>query len=355
MQAKHCTVRSLLTLCALQGGLLVAPCASAAAVPPTEATVEQKQAAIDHFRAGKEAIESKDWARAVSEFRASLALVESPNARLELARALRDSDDLPDAWDEYGRAIDSATKLLAKEVRYTRTAEAATEEQRELQARLAFFVVSVVGAPEGSTLKVGGRVVPSEQWTKPVAAPAGPVDVLLADSKGVELVHKTVDVSVGQTSQVALEVPAIGGPPGRQGASLAAGDDEKPEGTDQTLPRSDLAVASPSNLRPFSYLAAGIGVAGLAAFGVFGLMSNSTYSDLKSACPASTGGCPPGKQSEISAGRTEQTVANVGLVLGLLGATVGVTLFIFSIPAKSTVTSATLLVGPEYVGLRGTL
>jgi predicted RNA-binding Zn ribbon-like protein len=355
MRAKHCPVRSLLALCALHGGLLVARCANAAAVPPTEATAEQKEAAIDHFRAGKEAIESKNWALAATEFRASLALVESPNARLELARALRDSDDLPDAWDEYGRAIDSATKLLAKEVRYTKTAEAATEEQRELGAKLAFFVVTVVGAPEGSRLKVGGRVVPPEQWTKPIAALAGPVDLLLADSTGLELAHKTVDASVGQTSQVAFDVLATGGPPGRQGASLAAADDEKPEGTDQTLPRGDLAAASPSKLRPFAYVAAGIGVAGLATFGAFGVMSNSTYSNLKSACPPSTGGCPPGKQGEISAGRTEQTVANVGLVLGLLGATVGVTLFIFSIPAKSSVTSAVLLVGPEYVGIKGTL
>lgn len=356
MRAIHCAVLPLLALCALCGVLLFAPCARAAGVPPTEATAEQKQAAIDHFHAGKAAIESKSWQRAASEFRASLALVESPNARLELARVLRDSDDLGEAWDEYGRAIESAVKLLAKEVRYAKTAEAATAERRDLESKLAFFVVSVRGEPEGATLKVGGRVVAPDQRTKPIAAPPGAVDILLADGAGRELARQTANAVAGQTTQVALdasEVAAGAVSPGRQ--PLDASGDEKPDGADQTLPADEFAASSRGKLRPLAYIAAGIGVAGLATFGTFGVMSNSTYSDLKGACPASTGGCPPGKQGEINAGRTEQTVANVGLVVGLLGAAAGVTLFVVTIPSKSSAIRAALWVGPEYIGVKGTL
>jgi hypothetical protein len=357
MPVIHCAVRPLLALCALSGVMFVTRCASAAGVPPTEATAEQKQAAIDHFRTGKEAIESKTWDRAVSEFRASLALVESPNARLELARALRDSDDLGDAWDEYGRAIESATKLLAREARYARTAEAATAERHELEMKLAFVAVTLAGAPEGATLKVGGRVVAFDQRTR-VAAPAGVVDVLLADSAGRELARQTVNALVGQTTQVALDAnqvtaQSVAASRGRQ--PIDASEDERPNGGDQTLLKNDFAVSSRTKLLPLAYIAAGIGVAGLATFGTFGVMSNSTYGDLKSACPSSTGGCPPGKQGEISTGRTEQTVANVGLVVGLLGAAVSVTLFVLTVPSKSSAVSAALCFGPEYLGLNGTL
>jgi hypothetical protein len=347
-----------LALCALYGVLLVARCANAAGVPPTEATAEQKQAAIDHFRTGKEAIESKNWERAASEFRASLALVESPNARLELARVLRDSDDLGDAWDEYGRAIESATKLLAKEARYAKTAEAATAERHELETKLAFVMVSVLGASEGATLKVGGRIVASDQRTKPIAAPAGAIDILLADGSGRELARQTVNAVVGQTTQVALDAnqvtaQSVAASPGRRPPDASA--DEKPDGADQTLPTNDVTVSSQTKVRPLAYVTAAIGLAGLATFGTFGVMSNSTYSDLKSACPSSTGGCPPGKQGEISAGRTEQTVANVGLVVGLLGAAAGVTLFVVTMPAKSSSVAAVLWVGPDYIGFKGTL
>jgi hypothetical protein len=112
-----------------------------------------------------------------------------------------------------------------------------------------------------------------------------------------------------------------------------------------------------TKLRPFAYVAGGVGVAGLATFAIFGLMSNSTFSDLQSACPSSHGGCSPsaGKSDEISSGQTQQLVANIGLVAGLVGVAAGATLFILSMPPKSPVANAALVVAPGYLGVKGSL
>jgi hypothetical protein len=101
-------------------------------------------------------------------------------------------------------------------------------------------------------------------------------------------------------------------------------------------------------------VAGGVGVAGLAMFTIFGLMDNSTYSDLKNACPGNM--CPPDKQSQIDSGRTQQTLANVGLVVGALGLAGGATLFALSLSSKpSTAPSTALVAAPGFVGLRGSL
>src|SRR5579884_946654 len=198
--------RMLLAVClALAGAALPCRLASAAGVSPLEATPDQKKNATDHFKAGKDAIAVKDWDKAVAELRASLDVVDSPNARLELARALRDSGQPDQAWTEYGRVIDDATKLCATEERYAKTADAATNERLELLPKLAFVTVTVAHAPADATLKVAGRPVPADQWAAPIVAPPGAVDVVLTGGDGKELARKTVNVAVGEKAPVALD------------------------------------------------------------------------------------------------------------------------------------------------------
>jgi hypothetical protein len=353
------TLCSHVALCALSGALLLSRGALASPVLPAAATPDQKKQAMDHFAAGKQAIESKNWERAAMELRASLDVVDSPNARLELARALRDSTKFGEAWVEYGRVIETATKLAATEDRYAKTADAATTERAAIEDKLAFVIANAPSAPAGATLKVGGRDVPPEQWAAPVVATPGAVDVVLSDSSGKEIARKTVSVQVGQRTPVNLDAnpaPAAAPPP-----PAAVSDEDKPPGTATDEPKpAEAPPPPPSNmtkLRPFAYVAGGVGVAGLATFAIFGLMSNSTFNDLKSACPPSNGGCPAssGKSGEISSGQTQQTVANVGLTLGLVGLAAGATLFVLSMPPKSSAANAALYIGPGTIGVKGTL
>ena len=93
-------------------------------------------------------------------------------------------------------------------------------------------------------------------------------------------------------------------------------------------------------------------MAGLLTFTIAGLMAHSTYGDLQNSCG---GGCPPSKEGEISSGKTQQTLANVGLVVGLVGVAAGATLFVLSLHHDAPGPSAAVVVGPAWLGVRGTL
>jgi hypothetical protein len=352
MRPSDRTIRSILAVSALSLVALATPLASAAGVDPSSATPAQKKEAMDHFTTGKQAFEAKNYEKAAIELRASLDVVDSPNARLELARALRDGGKLGEAWAEYERVVQGATKLAAKEERYKKTADAATSERTEVEAKLAFVLVAVAHAPAGAVLKVGGTTVPQDRWDDPIVAPAGAVDVVLSDASGKELTRQTVMATVGQKLPVDLDAqpPAPPATP-RDVAPEDKPDYARPPQPDTTPPPSSSGRAG---LRPWAYVAGGLGVAGLATFTVFGLMSNSNYSDLQSSCHPVTA-CPASKSSELDNGKTYQLVANIGLGVGIVGVAAGATLFVLSLGGKSGPATTGLVVGPSFVGVRGTL
>ncbi|HEY6460749.1 MAG TPA: hypothetical protein VIY73_11385, partial [Polyangiaceae bacterium] len=117
-------------------------------------------------------------------------------------------------------------------------------------------------------------------------------------------------------------------------------------------PEAPVSSSPTSPLRTWAYVAGGVGVAGLVTFTIAGVMARSTYDDLNGACHG--GPCPPDKDGEISSGKTQQTLANVGLVIGIAGIAAGATLFVLSMPRGSASASAALVVGPGNVGVRGT-
>ncbi|HTQ42673.1 MAG TPA: tetratricopeptide repeat protein, partial [Polyangiaceae bacterium] len=267
-----------MALSALSLAVLATPLASAAGADPSSATPAQKKEAMDHFTAGKQAFEAKNYEKAAMELRASLEVVDSPNARLELARALRDGGKLDEAWAEYERVVQDATKLAAKEERYAKTADAATTERTDVEAKLAFVLVAVAHPPAGAVLKVGGKTVSQDQWDEPIVAPAGAVDVVLTDATGKELARQTVMATVGQKLPVDLDArPA----PAPTPAPTVIAPEDKPDNGPPPADAPSRPASPRAKLRPYAYVAGGVGVAGLAAFTIFGLMSNSAFSDLQ--------------------------------------------------------------------------
>jgi len=346
--------RSLIASCAVSLALLVAGSAFASPVSPTQANATQKNEAMAHFTAGKQAIGAKNYDRAIAELRASLQVVDSPNARLELARALRDAGKRAEAWTEYQRVIEDATRMAGSEPRYAQTADAATAERRDLESKLALVEVTPEHAPASATLRVGGRTIPPEQWTAPIVVSPGAVDVVLVDGSGKELARATVAASTGRKADVTLDAqppPAPPAPAAVEPPPSVAPDSAPSAGADVGSP----APSSRGKLRTYAYVAGAVGIVGAAGFAIFGLMSDSTYNDLTSACPPPNHQCPATKQSEISTGRTQQTIANVSAAVAVVGLAAGATLLVLSLPHKSDSTSTALLVGPSFVGVRGSL
>ena len=94
---------------------------------------------------------------------------------------------------------------------------------------------------------------------------------------------------------------------------------------------------------------------GLATFGVFGALNNSKFSDLEDQC--SNNQCPADLESDADTGRTYQTIANVGLIVGGVGLAAGAVLFLTSDSGSkensASSTTPVVGVGPGSVMVRG--
>lgn len=335
------SLRSALTIAAAIALTTVAGEASAAGVAPSAATKEQKDKAQSHFLRGKELYGQNKFDAALAEFTSSFDVVASPNTRLYVARCLREMGKDVQAYNEFGRTAAEARELAKSDARYEKAAEAAEQDQKALEPKIGLVAVDVQHASPSTTLKVGGEEIRREQWNQPVAVTPGSADVV-AETPGRPAAKKSVTVAAGQRESVSVDAAA-------EPAPAQASIDKNEKAVEVSTP-SDRA-----GLRPYAYVAGGVALAGLATFTVAGLLSNGTYSDLEQACGGERA-CPPGHEDDISSGKTQQTIANVGLVVFVLGAAGAVTLWVLSAPSKSaspTAASAKVVTRGSYLGLEG--
>lgn len=307
-------------------------------VLPDVATPVQREQAQQRFARGKEFLAKKDYEGAIAEFRASHEIVASPNTRLEIARCLRGTGKLVAAYVELGRTAVEAKELLAQDNRYQKAYDAATAERAELEPKLGFVSLNVQNASDATSVTVGGEEIRRAAWGDPAPVAAGATDVVVS-TPGHPPVKRTVTLVAGQ--KTTLTIDAMAGEP-----TPAAAPPPAPE----PAPAVDTG-GSRSSLRPWAYVAGGVGAAGLVTFGIAAIMAKSTYDDLNTACNG--GPCPPGKNGEISSGKTQQVVANVGLGVGIVGVAVGATLFVLSMPKSTADSGAALVVTPTGLKLDG--
>jgi hypothetical protein len=314
--------------------------AHAAGVSPARATPVQREQAQSRFLKGRSLYNAKKYDAALAELNASLDIVASPNTRLYIGRCLRDMGRTVAAYVELGRAAVEAKELVHEDTRYEQAATASLEERNQLEPKLGFVEVSVTHAGPDTTLRVSGDEVRRGGWAEPVPVLPGNVE-LAVETPGHAPVTETIDIKAGEKKQVALDAAA--------------------ESSAASSSASAASLATPregthSVMRPLAFATAGIAVAGLATFLVAGAMSNSTYSDLEKACGPNP--CPPGHDGDISAGQTQQTLANVGLGVFGVFAAASVTLFVLGTPSKGAPpkaggASARVAAGPSFVTVQG--
>jgi hypothetical protein len=325
--------------------------AHAESVTPADATPVQREQAQGRFARGKALHGEGKFQEALAEFEASLDIVASPNTRLYVARCHRAMDNFVRAYVELGRTAVEASELARDDPRYAQTAESALEERKELEPKLGFVDVAITRASSETRLVVSGDEVRRGGWDEPVPVMPGTAEIVV-QTPGLLPITRSLSVAAGEKHSV--EIDAASAEP----EAVAVPDEAPPVPVEEP---------SPGPLRPLAYAAGGLAIAGFATFAIAGAMANGTHSDLERACGA--GPCPPGHEDDISAGRTQQTIANVGLGVGILGAAAAVTLFLVSKPTPAPATGATarsgrsgsegfgvrtqILAGPSFVGLRG--
>jgi hypothetical protein len=342
--------------------------AFAAGVDPTAATPQQKFFAQSHFTRARGALTLKNLPLALDEFRASYDVVASPNTRFSIARCLRDMNRLPEAYIEFGKTDAEATAAAASDPRYAQTADAAKKEQDAVATQIGLVTVTITNADPDATLTVAGAAVDRASWTLAVPVAPGAIEVVLS-SGGKQIAKQSVTVAAGEKKVVAIDAKPVVAPPPvvpvvppttAKGGVAHDDDDDNPWEKQQKQQAASAALAPVAEtnprakLRPYAYVAGGVGAAGLLTFAIFGLLEKSTYSGLQTDCPNHV--CPSSKFSDVSTGQTQQTVANIGLIVGAVGVAAGATLFVLSLPKSSaSSSSASLVVAPSFIGLRGSL
>jgi hypothetical protein len=325
--------------------LAVGTPAGAVGVSPGAATPVQREQAQAMFKRGKGLFDAKKYPDALAAFQASMEVVASPNARLYVARCLRETGKLVEAYVEFDRTAIEANEHAREDSRYARTGASARVERDAIAPKIGFVVVRVDHATDATRLKVAGEDIRQAGWAEPIP------------------------VAPGET-EIVVETPPS--PPQRTTVTVAAG--EKKTAPVDAAPASGAVASSAAAprdrraLRPYAYVAGGVGALGMLTLAIAGILSDTTYSDLSSSCK---GPCPPSKQSEVSTGQAEQTAADVGLAIGIVGLGIGTTLFLLSLPPKGSDTSgdtpkppgaepglptpsASVSLGPGWLGLRGT-
>lgn len=325
-------------------GLLVADLASAAGIPIEKAGKEQLKAAQRTFEAADGLFDAKRYKEAITAYRASYEIVASPNSRLMIARSLVALGQLDDAYYELVGAVSDAKTAAAADAKYATTLKAAEAELAAMEPNVGRIELVIADSMKDAKVNVGPRTIAILDLDKPVVVTPGNVVVYAKRSDG-KSVRTVISVAAGATVKVELDIPAEAAETPDPVAPAPA--PVTPSATPRGAPKQS------SSLRTGAYVAGGVGVLGVATFAVFGLMNKSKFDDLESSC--TEGHCGSGRQDDIDAGRRFQTIANVGLVVGIIGLGSGATLFFLSGEPKKPEKSASLRlrVAPGYAALGG--
>jgi hypothetical protein len=282
------------------------------------------------FEKGQRLFKAGKIADALSLFREIADANGSPNARLYVGHCLQQLGKYVEAHKAFTGVVKETTRR--GDAKYEPTREAALAQLGLLEPRIAKIVVSLADVPPGLAVTLDGTALEEKDLGSPVVVEPGAHKVE-GTATDMAPVSRDVTVEAGESKTTILAFKKLDTP-----APAAV-----PE---PVAPKPETPVSKPFPLRTFGFVAGGVGVAGLTVFTVAGLMAKSTFHRMSDVC--GTAGCSqPGQLDDIDKGRSQQTIANVGLVIGLVGLTAGATLVILGgrssaseAPAKVAVSGA---------------
>jgi hypothetical protein len=301
------------------------------------ATPAQTMKANMAYKRGVLALRLNKPVEALERFRESYAIVASPNSRLMVVQALAELGRDVAAYHEAVALVAEAEAAAAKAARrYEATLKAARAELEAAEARVALVKVSVAAPADDVAITVGGAPLAREVWGTPQPYAPGSLEIVITSAAGSR--SRTLEATAGESFEVELTAPRA-----------------RPE---REAPKPDTPVAEPEDpgVSPLVILGGvslAIGAIGFAGFAGFGTLSNDRIDELESACPDPQR-CDQAFEPLADEGRTYQTVANVGLGLGITGVAAGAILLIVGLTATPSdgEEGATLLVSPGGVTLR---
>lgn len=182
---------------------------------PISAAPAARRKAQGRFLKGRDLFLAKKYQQALAEFRASIEMVASPNARLYAARCLRESGELIDAYSELERTETEAKALAERDARYAQTAQSANEEKTDLKGSLAFITFAIKNAKQETRVTLGHEEIQPESWKTVRPIMPGTVDVTVETPPDPPK-RQTLTLAAGETKTVEVEAVLPPAPPDRK-------------------------------------------------------------------------------------------------------------------------------------------
>lgn len=284
--------------------------------------------AMDLFAAG-------DYAAAHAKFAEADGLVPAPTLKLRMARCLDKLDRLQEAAAIYREVIAYELDRFAPAV-HRQARKQAVPELAALLEQVPSVVVSVEGPDAGAArVTIDGEPFPDGELGQ--EHPIDPGVYRFEARVGDRVVTETVDLARGETERVALALPMSPEPDPVPGS--APGGDPSEEGV------GPFVVAG--------WTAIGIGGAGLIVGGATGIAMLSKQGGLEERCEDRR--CPPDAHDDAREFNRLRVTTTVGLVVGGLGAGVGLTLLLLAPePDRGDAVSVRPFISPFGGGMVGT-
>lgn len=248
--------------------------------PPT---AEQKKL----FSDARGAYKNGKFAEALPKFQQITAETKSPNARLYVARCLKELKRTAEAYD----TLRSIVEQSGHDPKYEKTRSAAAADLQELEPLVAHLTITLTPEQKGSAVNINGTPVLEDRFSSVTVEP-GTLDIELFRT-GSTPEHQTIEVQAGDHKSVAF-APKTEPPP-------LPPISEKPKGLG-TVRIAGIAIGS-------------VGVVSLLAGIGTGIASGTKFDEVQSACGGKR--CTDPKfADDIDAGKSLESAADATFVIG---------------------------------------
>jgi hypothetical protein len=317
--------------------LLVAPHAHAQ-------SQEDKSAARAIATEGAEAFDKGDFKTAADRFRRAVAIFDDakaptvpPTLLVGLARSEAKMGHYIAAVEAYNRIIHQGMAPGASQV-FTEAVADARREIEPLTPKIASVTIRVTGCEKP---KVTVDDQPISSAAIGVKKPVDPgTHVVKATADGCEPGQTSFRVDEAQSTEATIGLVPSPNRPSPAGTETPSIDHGAPEQT------------SPSSLRAASYVALGVGGAGLLVGGITGLLAIGKHGDLADTCVDDVCRTPQAK-SDLDAYHTMTTLSTVGFIVGAAGIATGAVLFFMSPRAQAKSAWIVPTIAPGGIGAVG--
>lgn len=270
--------------------------------PETQEASQNRQRARTLALEGIELFEKERWSEAHERLSQAFELFPAPTVALLDAKALEKLGRLIEAHATFERA--AALSVDAESPKpFQRAVREAERERNRVARQIPQLTIEVRGASPSHALTIDGVPLPREAWGSPRAFDPGSYTLVAKRGANVEQSEQFTLLPGSQISVI---------------LTLATADAPK------SAPPPTLVAAEPRS-SALTWVALGVGAAGLATGIVAGLVMRSAQDELEAECTPS---CPGTSRETLDRFRTSRTVSAVGYSAGAVGLGLGLWLFL---------------------------